>query len=253
LEGGGGGVWGRFGAVVGRPAGRPPTTRPAPPIPTPLQPGDVLSACSAITLKAGKEGRYEREGYGDRPYDNWVGGAAVHNPPAARRAPPLRPFAAARSRAPEAAPTLGQQHQRPQGEGGGGLWGSFGGPWAARGSGGGAGKRRARRLNPVLGFRGALVKGPPPPEPRSKHFPHTAGQCQWPPPGDGAHRLRGPGVQNGDGRAQVEQREVGGLWTEPRGRPTLLTAGAACRLGAQGGGSPPAAGLSWIQPPLSKS
>ncbi|GBF90493.1 hypothetical protein Rsub_03489 [Raphidocelis subcapitata] len=36
-----------------------------------LKPGDVLSSCSAYTLKAGKEGRYEREGYGDRPYDNW--------------------------------------------------------------------------------------------------------------------------------------------------------------------------------------
>lgn len=33
--------------------------------------GDVLNQCSAVTLKAGKEGRYEREGYGDRPYDNW--------------------------------------------------------------------------------------------------------------------------------------------------------------------------------------
>jgi hypothetical protein len=35
------------------------------------QVGDILSGCSAVTLKAGKEGRYEREGYGDRPYDNW--------------------------------------------------------------------------------------------------------------------------------------------------------------------------------------
>ena len=25
----------------------------------------------AVVLKAGKEGRYENEGYGERPYDNW--------------------------------------------------------------------------------------------------------------------------------------------------------------------------------------
>jgi hypothetical protein len=31
----------------------------------------VLSKCSAVVLKAGKEGQYEQEGYGQRPYDNW--------------------------------------------------------------------------------------------------------------------------------------------------------------------------------------
>jgi hypothetical protein len=31
----------------------------------------VLTRCSAVVLKAGKEGQYEREGYGQRPYDNW--------------------------------------------------------------------------------------------------------------------------------------------------------------------------------------
>lgn len=36
-----------------------------------VQVGDVLSQCSAVVLKAGKEGQYEREGYGQRPYDNW--------------------------------------------------------------------------------------------------------------------------------------------------------------------------------------
>jgi hypothetical protein len=36
-----------------------------------LQVGDVLDQCSAVVLKAGKEGQYEREGYGQRPYDNW--------------------------------------------------------------------------------------------------------------------------------------------------------------------------------------
>lgn len=36
-----------------------------------LQVGDVLDQCSAIVLKAGKEGQYEKEGYGQRPYDNW--------------------------------------------------------------------------------------------------------------------------------------------------------------------------------------
>ncbi|GIL93039.1 hypothetical protein Vretimale_19077 [Volvox reticuliferus] len=34
-------------------------------------PGDILSKCSAVVLKAGKEGLYEAEGYGQRPYDNW--------------------------------------------------------------------------------------------------------------------------------------------------------------------------------------
>lgn len=33
--------------------------------------GDTLVGCSAVILKAGKEGQYEREGYGDRVLDNW--------------------------------------------------------------------------------------------------------------------------------------------------------------------------------------
>ena len=33
--------------------------------------GDELVACSATTLKAGKDGAYERTGYGGRPFDNW--------------------------------------------------------------------------------------------------------------------------------------------------------------------------------------
>ena len=33
--------------------------------------GDVVRKCSATVLKAGKEGSYESEGYGQRPYDNW--------------------------------------------------------------------------------------------------------------------------------------------------------------------------------------
>lgn len=33
--------------------------------------GDVLVGTSATVLKAGKDGEYEREGYGQRPYDNW--------------------------------------------------------------------------------------------------------------------------------------------------------------------------------------
>lgn len=33
--------------------------------------GDLLTKCSATVLKAGKEGEYSREGYGQRPYDNW--------------------------------------------------------------------------------------------------------------------------------------------------------------------------------------
>ncbi|CAL8462458.1 g1991 [Coccomyxa elongata] len=33
--------------------------------------GDVVSKCSATVLKAGKGGEYEKEGYGQRPYDNW--------------------------------------------------------------------------------------------------------------------------------------------------------------------------------------
>lgn len=36
-----------------------------------VAPGDILSKCSAVVLKAGKEGQYEAEGYGQRPYDNW--------------------------------------------------------------------------------------------------------------------------------------------------------------------------------------
>ncbi|GLC38559.1 hypothetical protein PLESTB_001739500 [Pleodorina starrii] len=35
-----------------------------------VAPGDILSKCSAVVLKAGKEGQYEAEGYGQRPYDN---------------------------------------------------------------------------------------------------------------------------------------------------------------------------------------
>jgi hypothetical protein len=58
-----------------------PHTHPLPsrlPPASPPQPGDILSGCSAVTLKAGMEGRYERVGHGDRPYDNWeVGGGAV--------------------------------------------------------------------------------------------------------------------------------------------------------------------------------
>ncbi len=33
--------------------------------------GDVVRKCSATVLKSGKEGSYESEGYGQRPYDNW--------------------------------------------------------------------------------------------------------------------------------------------------------------------------------------
>ena len=33
--------------------------------------GDRLRRCSATLLKSGKEGEYAREGYGQRPYDNW--------------------------------------------------------------------------------------------------------------------------------------------------------------------------------------
>ena len=33
--------------------------------------GDILSECSAVVLKSGKEGQFEQEGYGQRPYDNW--------------------------------------------------------------------------------------------------------------------------------------------------------------------------------------
>ena len=45
-----------------------------------VQVGDVLSRCSATVLKSGKEGEFEAEGYGKRPYDNWEtasGAAAV--------------------------------------------------------------------------------------------------------------------------------------------------------------------------------
>ncbi len=33
--------------------------------------GELLVACSAATLKAGKEGKYAETGYGGRPFDNW--------------------------------------------------------------------------------------------------------------------------------------------------------------------------------------
>eukprot|EP00961_Rhodomonas_salina_P169203 2280035-Rhodomonas_salina.3 len=33
--------------------------------------GELLVACSAATLKAGKEGAYANQGYGGRPFDNW--------------------------------------------------------------------------------------------------------------------------------------------------------------------------------------
>ena len=36
-----------------------------------IRAGDQLVACSATVLKAGKEGEFEREGYGQRPYDNF--------------------------------------------------------------------------------------------------------------------------------------------------------------------------------------
>eukprot|EP00287_Rhodomonas_sp_CCMP768_P005088 CAMPEP_0196740204 /NCGR_PEP_ID=MMETSP1091-20130531/29930_1 /TAXON_ID=302021 /ORGANISM="Rhodomonas sp., Strain CCMP768" /LENGTH=141 /DNA_ID=CAMNT_0042085215 /DNA_START=173 /DNA_END=598 /DNA_ORIENTATION=+ len=36
-----------------------------------VQVGELLVACSAATLKAGKEGRYAETGYGGRPFDNW--------------------------------------------------------------------------------------------------------------------------------------------------------------------------------------
>ena len=36
-----------------------------------VQVGDILSEVSAVVLKAGKEGQYEREGYGQRPFDNF--------------------------------------------------------------------------------------------------------------------------------------------------------------------------------------
>ena len=36
-----------------------------------IRAGDQLVACSATVLKAGKEGEYEREGYGRRPYDSF--------------------------------------------------------------------------------------------------------------------------------------------------------------------------------------
>ena len=36
-----------------------------------LQTGDVLVRVSATLLKDGKEGQFEREGYGSRPYTNW--------------------------------------------------------------------------------------------------------------------------------------------------------------------------------------
>lgn len=36
-----------------------------------IQKGDVLTQCSAVVLKAGKEGAYEENGYGEVVYDNW--------------------------------------------------------------------------------------------------------------------------------------------------------------------------------------
>jgi hypothetical protein len=37
-----------------------------------VQVGDVLSGCSGVTLKEAKlSGSFEKEGYGQRPYDNW--------------------------------------------------------------------------------------------------------------------------------------------------------------------------------------
>merc|ERR1711966_221412 len=36
-----------------------------------VQVGELLVACSAATLKAGKEGAYANQGYGGRPFDNW--------------------------------------------------------------------------------------------------------------------------------------------------------------------------------------
>lgn len=33
--------------------------------------GSGACRCSAVVLKAGKDGQYEAEGYGQRPYDNW--------------------------------------------------------------------------------------------------------------------------------------------------------------------------------------
>jgi hypothetical protein len=36
-----------------------------------VQVGDEVAQCSAIVLKTGKEGEYEKEGYGQRPYENW--------------------------------------------------------------------------------------------------------------------------------------------------------------------------------------
>jgi len=33
--------------------------------------GDTLVACSATSLKAGKEGAFSNTGYGGRPFDNW--------------------------------------------------------------------------------------------------------------------------------------------------------------------------------------
>jgi hypothetical protein len=36
-----------------------------------VSPGDVLLRVSATLLKSGKEGQFEAEGYGQRPFDNW--------------------------------------------------------------------------------------------------------------------------------------------------------------------------------------
>jgi hypothetical protein len=42
-----------------------------------VQVGDVLSRCSATVLKSGKEGEFEAEDYGKRPYDNWETASGV--------------------------------------------------------------------------------------------------------------------------------------------------------------------------------
>lgn len=42
-----------------------------------MQVGDVLTRCSAVLLKAGKEGEFQREGHGQRPYDNFEQVTAV--------------------------------------------------------------------------------------------------------------------------------------------------------------------------------
>ncbi|XRB07824.1 PDZ domain-containing protein [Pycnococcus provasolii] len=39
--------------------------------------GDLLVSCSAVTLKAGKEGAYAKQGHGGRPFDNFQKGVFV--------------------------------------------------------------------------------------------------------------------------------------------------------------------------------